>query len=175
RHKDMIDNVVGLGGRALSARSSAPLRAIDRHRCALDVTRMRYGYRHIFVGDQVLERELGARFDDLSPSFVAVFLMNLSKLLDDEIAQHGLVREYFLKLRDELNDLFVFIDQLLAFETGELLELHFEYGARLQLAELEALHQRLASFGRTLGFANQRDHRVQIVERLLQALQNVGA
>src|SRR5207247_2238077 len=53
--------------------------------------------------------------------------------------------------------------------------LHFEYGARLQLAELEALHQRLASFGRTLGFANQRDHRVQIVKRLLQALQNVGA
>ncbi len=67
------------------------------------------------------------------------------------------------------------VADLVGLERGEAREAHVEDRLRLQLGELEALDQ--AGFGR-LGVAraaDQLDHRVEVVERDQQPLEDVGA
>ena len=67
------------------------------------------------------------------------------------------------------------VDDLLPLQAGQPLELHVEDRLRLDLAEAEGRHQAVARLGRRLRRADQRDHRVEVVERDLQPLEDVGA
>ena len=69
-----------------------------------------------------------------------------------------------------------FVEDLLLLHPGQALQLQFDDGLRLLLAELEASDQRLARFARASSRrADQADHFVQVVERLLEAEQDVLA
>src|SRR5262249_45368774 len=65
--------------------------------------------------------------------------------------------------------------ELLPLESGQPLQLHFEYRLGLRLCELEPRHQALAGFRGSLGLANQRNDRIQVVQRFLESFQYMGA
>ena len=64
---------------------------------------------------------------------------------------------------------------LLALEAGEPRQPHLEDGVGLDLGELELAHQPAARRLDVLGRADQRDHLVEVVERDLEAFEDVGA
>ena len=83
-------------------------------------------------------------------------------------------REDGAQALDRLQQLDQLVDDLLALEPGQPLQLHVEDRLRLDLRQLELRHQAFARFGRALRRANQPDHLVEVIERDLEALEDVG-
>src|SRR5262245_2592517 len=129
----------------------------------------------VLVRDQVFERQFDAAVDYLGPAFVGVFLLNRAQLLDDHAPQGAIARQNLFQFGDQLEQLFVLVDELLAFEGGKAAKLHVEYRLRLNLGELEFVDQSL--LGVVGGFrpADQLDDLVDDVDGLLQAFHYVGA
>ena len=67
------------------------------------------------------------------------------------------------------------LEDLVALQAGEALQLHVEDRLRLDLGQPELRDQPGLGFGRVLRAANQLDHRVEVVERDLQAFEDVRA
>ena len=67
------------------------------------------------------------------------------------------------------------VEDLLPLEAGQPLQLHVENRLRLNLAEAELRDQSGARLRRVLRAANQRDHRVEVIERDPQAFEDVRA
>ena len=74
---------------------------------------------------------------------------------------------------DRLEQLGQLVEDLLPLEAGQALQLHVENRLRLDLRQREARHQPVARFLRALRAANQRDHRIEVIERDLQPFQDV--
>src|SRR5262245_52956339 len=130
---------------------------------------------HVLVGYQVFERQLDAAVDDLRAAFVGVLLLDRAQLLDDQAPQHALVGQDLFQLGDQLDHLFVLVDDLLPFEGRQAAELHVEYCLSLNLRELELVDQPLLGVVRGLRRADQLDDLVDDVDGLLQAFQDVRA
>ena len=79
------------------------------------------------------------------------------------------------QLADPLHQVFVLVADLVRLERGEAGEAHVEDRLRLQLGELEALDQAVAGGLGVARAADQLDHRVEVVERDQQPLEDVGA
>src|SRR5262245_22480069 len=173
--EDVRDDVLRPRAHALAPGPAAPLRFIHRQRRAFDVARMGQRDNHVLVRDQVFERQLDAAIDDLRAAFVGVLLLNRAQLLDDYVPQNALVGEDLFQLGDQLDHLFVLVNELLTFEGGQAAELHVEYRLRLYLRELELVDQSLLGVVRGLRPADQRDDLVDDVNGLLEALQDVRA
>ena len=67
------------------------------------------------------------------------------------------------------------VEDLLPLESGEPLQLHVEDRLRLNLREAELGHQPVARLAGSLRSANQRDHRVEMIERDLEPFEEVVA
>ena len=75
------------------------------------------------------------------------------------------MRQQVLQVGDLRLHLLVFLFDLLAFQGGQPAQLHIQDGLRLQLAQLEALHQvRLGDIG-VLRLADGLDDRIEVVQR----------
>src|SRR5262245_56854317 len=173
--EDVRDDVLRPRAHALAPGPAAPLRAVCRQRSALDIARMGQRDHHVLVGDQVFERQLDAAIDDLRAAFVGVFLLNRAQLLEDHSPQRAVARQYLFQLGDQLDHLFVLVNELLTFEGRQAAELHVEYRLRLNLSELELVDQPLLGVVRGLRPADQLDDLVDDVDGLLEALQDVRA
>ena len=68
-----------------------------------------------------------------------------------------------------------FLDDLLLLHAGEALQLEFDDGLRLAFGKLELRYQSVTSFLGRLRSADQFDHFIQVIERLLKAEQQVLA
>jgi hypothetical protein len=100
---------------------------------------------YVFVGNQVLQCEIDAAVDNLSPPFVRVILLHGPQLFDDDTAKSALVRENVLKLSDLLCDL---LSSSASFWRSSAASLRAEMSriACLKLGELELrLEAQLAS------------------------------
>ena len=106
-----------------------------------------------------------------SPYFVADRL----QLVDDDLHQQPLAGENRAQPLDRLQQLGELVEDLLPLEAGQPLQLHVEDGLRLDLRQAELRHQAVARFGDGLRPANQRDHRVEVIERDLQPFEDVIA
>src|SRR5262245_17998286 len=173
--EDVRDDVLRPRAHAPTPGPAAPLRFIHRQRRALDVARMCQRDHHVLVGYQVFERQLDAAVDDLRAAFVGVLLLARAQLLDDQAPQHPLVGQNLFQLGDQLDHLFVLVDDLLPFEGRQAAELHVEYCLSLNLRELELVDQPLLGVVRGLRRADQLDDLVDDVDGLLQAFQDVRA
>ena len=91
------------------------------------------------------------------------------------VAQNLVGAQDFQVLGDPALDLGQFVQDLLLLHAGEALQLQFDDRLRLLLAELERGDQAFAGFARRLGGADEADHFVQVVQRLLEAEQDVLA
>ena len=94
----------------------------------------------------------------------------------DDATQHLGIVEDPLQLDHPLAQVVELLLEVDPAEPGELAELHLEDVDRLQLAELERLgHQAGLRAGRVVARTDERDDRVDDVERLESALDEVGA
>ena len=69
---------------------------------------------NLFVGDEVLDRDLALGFDDFSAARVAITLADLVQLIDDDFIEELLARENGFELADEVGELSLFGGELFA-------------------------------------------------------------
>ena len=129
----------------------------------------------VLFGDQILDAEVAFLGQDLGAPVVAVLLADLAQLGDDDLHQELVAGENGTQPLDQRQHFGQLVEDLLPLEPGQALELHVEDGLRLDLAEAELRHQAAAGLDRIPRRADERDHRVEVVERDLQALEDVGA
>ena len=113
--------------------------------------------------------------DDLRAALVAVLLADRLQLVDDDLHQQALAGEDGAQALDRLEQLGQLVEDLLPLQAGQPLELHVEDRLRLDLRQAELRHQAVARFGDGLRSANQRDHRVEVIERDLEPFEDVIA
>ena len=145
------------------------------HGQPLDVARSRDRDDHVLLGDQVLELEVLLGGDDLGPAIVvaAVDALELEQLLANQRVDAGLVRQDRSQLGDLLLQICELALDLLALERGESRQPQVQNRLRLRLRELERRHQAVASLLDVLRRADERDDRVEVVERDEVALEDV--
>ena len=146
------------------------------------------------TGNQIFDADVAGVLDDLGAALVAVFLADFFEFLDDDAAQNFLGAQDFQVFGDAPLDLGQFVEDLLLLHAGQALELQFDDGLRLLLAELAQRigvdgpeinfvklelrgrgHQRIARFLGRLRGADQPDHFVDVFESQLEAEQNMLA
>jgi len=122
----------------------------------------------------ILDAQLAALVDDLGAALVAELLAHGLQFGHDELHHQRVVRENSAQPLDRLHQLEQLVEYLLPLEAGQALELHVEDRLRLQLRQPELHHQPLARFGRALRSPNQLDYFVEMIERDLEAFEDVG-
>ncbi len=85
--------------------------------------------------------------DDLGAALVAEALADLDELLADLLEQQLVGGEDRAQLLDQLHELLVLVDDLLALEAGEALQAHVEDRLGLRLGEAEVRHQAFLGLG----------------------------
>ena len=174
-HEEVRHGVLLDGAGADDALAAARLAPVGDERLALDVAAPRDGDDDVLVGDEVLVGELlvGAALDARA-AVLAVPDVQLAQLVADDL-EHALgVGEDVLQLGDALDDGHVLVLDLLALQRGQAAQLHLEDGVGLDLGEAEAAHQVGAGGVHVGRLADGADDRVEVVERGLEALEDVG-
>ena len=161
--------------RADDALAAARLAAVRGQRLALDVAAARDRDHDVLVGDQVLVGQLavgvvlrcacGARRRTCRPARVS------SSLMMRQDARR--VGQDVLELGDQLDRGEVLVLDLLALERGQAAQLHLEDGVGLDLGQLEAADQVLRAPSRRRPIRGWSDDRVEVVERDLEAFEDV--
>ena len=171
----VFDEVGLAGGCADFAAPAAALGAIERERCALDIAAVRDGDQHVFVDDQIFDRKIAFGLDDLGAARVAEFLFDVFDF--EAISAHHLafIVEHLGEPRDGVLGFLVLGAILSRSSEVSRREREIEDRLGLKLGERELAHQTGA---RGLGIfrrANQLDHRVEVLERDQQAVEDVQA
>ena len=159
------------------------------------------GDHHFLIGNHVLHRELvGGVFNQGAPRITVAFLY-LQYFVGDDLHPKALVGQYRLQVLDQFGHLFKLLHDLVAFQAGQALQAQFKDGfglhisqplAGLQLLHIGQFHQVQQSpvgfagfleanaahqvgfrFVRVFGFADQLDHRIQVIQSHEQTLQDV--
>ena len=167
RDEDIRDRVFLFRLHADSALAASTLLSINRKRSSFDVAAMCDGDDGVFLGNQILEPDLGRFLSNLSPPCIAVFLLNVAEFFNNHFAQFRITREDFFQFGDLFPNLFELIFNFLPLQCGQPLELHFENRFRLDLGEFKFCQQALARFRRCLGGTDQFDDLVNVIERFL--------
>ena len=81
--EEVRDDILFARLHADQALAATPLLPVRVERGALDVARVRRGDDDVFVGDEILDPELAALFDEVRAPLVAVLRANLLQLVDD--------------------------------------------------------------------------------------------
>ena len=173
----MLDVVVLLQLHPHHADAAPALLAVGRDGQPLDVVRAGDRDHHVLFRDQVLELELALGGDDLGPPVVVppVELLHLEQLLAHDGGDLRLVAQRLAQLADPLAEVGVLVLDLLARQAGQPCEPHVEDRLCLDLGQVELLHQTRASGLGVRRGADQRDDRVEVVERDQVALEDVRA
>src|SRR5438128_3762554 len=115
------------------------LAAIGAQRQALDVTIVADGYRVDLLGDQVFVADLADGLDDLRPPIVAVLVADLDQIAADDFEDIPLAAQKLFVGANLAAQLVVFLDNLVAFQGGQLTQLHADDRFRLGLGHAVAL------------------------------------
>ena len=179
RDENETDEILFLHLGATHAVSAAFLFAILGKRHALDVTAIRKRDDARRIGDEVLERDLVLVRDDLGLA-LGVGLRGVLEpklgeiVLDDRVDARG-IGEDRLQLGDYLQELGEFRLELVAFETGKLIETHLENRIDLHVGKAEPLLQLHLRLVAVLRAADDRDDFIEIRDREEESVQNVFA
>ena len=84
------------------------------------------GHDHLLVLDGVLQRDVGALVGDFRAALVAEAVADLAQFTDDDLEDLGVGRQDFPQAGDQLHDLFVFGDDLVALQSGQALQAHLQ-------------------------------------------------
>src|ERR1700690_3983588 len=133
----MLEEVIFSGLRADTTLAAARLVAISIRRGALDVAGVADGDEHFGVRDQVLELDLVHLVHDLRAAIIAVGFVDFAKLGGDDLLEFLFTRQNFLEFGDEFANGLQFLENFVNGELREAVELQFEDGVNLRIAEAE--------------------------------------
>jgi len=155
--------------------TSATLCTVSRDGGPLDVAGIGDGDRHVLVGNQVLDPQLARFFDDHGTALVAVLLTDFSQFVQHHLHQQFVTRQDGAEPFDRLQQFGQLVDDLLPLQSRQALQLHVENRLRLKLRELEFGHQTGSGLDRTLRGSDQRNDAIQVIQRDLETLEDMGA
>ena len=146
-----------------------------RRRNALDVPALAEGDDDLLMRLDVVAVDVDGGVADLRQPFAVDLLLERARLLLDlQVHLVGVSQKVF-QLADGLLDLAVLVLDLLAFEGGQAPQLHVEDGLGLLLVKGEPVHQARPGRLDVRGVADQRDDRVQVLQRDSQSFEDVRA
>src|SRR6476661_11283507 len=175
RDEEVRDDVVRLQAGTLDTLPAAPLSSVQVGLRALRVARSSDRDDDIFLGDQVLDTDVAVVRDDPGATLIAVLLDDLGQFVRDDLTLAAGPGEDVVVVVDLRRDAGVLIDDPLPLERGQPAQLHIEDGRRLDLIDVEQLHQPAPSRLGGRRSPDERDYGVQLVQRLEQAAQDVDA
>src|SRR5271157_206716 len=176
----VLDDVVFLERRDTFPLAATVLRLVKRNWHALDIPCFRDDNRDVFFFNKVSRSYLGILIladDDfrLSSDYFFIFFFDFQGFFLDDL--HALLFRVddSLVFDDVELKLVTLVDQLLAFETREPSQPHFEDFIRLNLRELQGINQFLPGFIGILATPDDADDLVNVVKSNEQALDNMDA
>ena len=173
--EEVLDGVFLAGHVADDPLAAAGLAAVGGHRLALDVAAPADRDDDVLVGDQVLVGHLAAGVvGDPGPAGAGVLGLERGQLVLDDGQDARRVGQDVLQLGDELDDLEVLVLDLLALEGGQAGKAHVQDGLGLDLGQPEAGHEVVAGRLDVGRLADGLDDLVEVVERDLEAFEDVG-
>ncbi len=172
--EEVLHDVLFFGFHPRHALAAPPLAPVEVDVGPLDVAGTGHGDHHLFVGEQVLNRQIRGLGEDFGAALVPVLGLDGLQLVLDQPHEARFRREDPLEVGDQYRGLLVLFNNLVALELGQPLELHVQNRLGLNLGEVQAVHQgRLGGVG-TLRAPNQADDQVKVVNGLPEPLENVG-
>ena len=143
---------------------------------ALDVAATTDRDHHILVRNEVFIRHLTRSIlCNACAALVAELLLQLGVLRGDDLGDALRIGKDVFELLDQPEDFQILVFDLLALECGKPGEAHVQDCLRLQFAQLELRHQLFARNIHISGGTNRLDHGIKVVQRNLQAFQDVRA
>ena len=133
----MLDEIFFLGAGADAAFAAAGLMAIRFGGGALDVAGMAHGDEHVGVGDEVFELDLVDLVHDLRAAIVAVGFVNFAQFPGDDLLEFLVAGENLFQFRDQVANRLQFLENFVDGELREAVQLQFEDGVDLRVAEVE--------------------------------------
>ena len=129
----------------------------------------------VFVGDQVLDVNVALVHHDLGTPRVGIFLANGQQVILHHAEQLAGIGEQLLQVGNALLQSLIFRLQFAAFQPGQLVEAHIKDGVGLDFRKAKRGHQ--LNFGGLAVFrgADDAHHVIEVIQRLQQSFQNVGA
>ena len=170
---NVLDVVVLLGSHTDDTLTASVLCRVDVCLLALDVAGMRYGDNAGVTLNKVLEVDLLNRLAELGATCVAVLLLDLLKLILEDLAYLALVVKDCTQLCNDNCELCDSILDLLTLESGELTECHLDDSLCLRLGETESLYKSELCRGNGRRRLDNLNYLVDIVDRDLVALEDV--
>ena len=110
----------------------------------------------------------------LRAALVGKFVADVAHFLLDDPHEQRLVAEQALQVGDGLFQLLIFLHQALPLQTGQAGQTHVQNGLCLLVAEGEVLHQARPGRVGIRALLDDLNNLVNVIQRLQQALQNVG-
>ena len=157
------------------ALAPAALGTVVGHRRALDEALVRDRDDAALVGHDVFHAELGEGIDDLGAARLRILPAQFEQLLLDDGEEFGLRLEDTTVFLDQFEQVEVLGLDLVALQTGELIETQFEDRPGLPVGERVPRHQFSARVLAVAGAADETDEVIEVVEGDLVALEDVGA
>src|SRR6266851_2100327 len=108
-------------------------------RRALDVPRVADGDQHLRVGDQVFKLDFIDLVDDLRAAIVSVRFVHFAQLADDDLLEFLVARQNLAQLGDQFTNGFQFLQDFVDRELRQPVQLQFEDGVDLRVAEAECV------------------------------------
>ncbi len=174
-NEEVLDVVAVLHVHPGHAAPAALLRSVRRQRQRLDVAGLRDRDDHLLLGDQVLDADLVLGVGDHRAALVAEAVGDLRQLLGDDREHARLVAEDRPQLADPLDLVGVLGLDRVGLQRRQLRQAQVEDRGRLDLRQPELRDEVAARRLAVARRADQRDDRVEVVERDQQSLEHVDA
>ena len=139
----MLDKVLITRSATLNAYAATMLCAVLGKRCTLDVTHMRNGNNHIFIGIEVFRIELFRRVNNLGTTLIAILLLHLLQLILYNLQLHIDAGQDIVEVGNLALQLGTLILQLLDLQARQLTQTHLGNRSSLNLAKTKTLLQSL--------------------------------
>ena len=147
-HEQVADEILVARPHADAAFAAPPLAAVGGDGGPLDIAGVGDRDRHVFFGDQILDVQLARlTFDDLRPPVVAVRVADRLQLVDDDLHQQTFACQDGAQPFDGLQQVGELVENLLALQPGQALQLHVENCLRLDERQTKLPDQSFARFG----------------------------
>ena len=138
-----------------------------------DVTQVRDGDHHVFIGIKVFRVEITGGILDDRPAGIVETRLDIQHLLLDQLHLQHLAAQQFIQVPDQFHQLVILGLQTRTFQPCKLTQTHFHDCRGLFFAKAELFLQALAGFVNGLRCADQGDYLVQDVQRLEQPFQDM--
>ena len=139
-HQQIFDIIFLDGLHSLDSLAAAilALEIIAGH--SLNIAKIGHGHNNIIIRDQILRRHIVFIISDGGPAVISVFISDEGELFFDNAKKFLFICQNCFQLSNLCLQIFVFIFQLLAFQTGQSTQTHVYDGLCLCIRKIKTLH-----------------------------------